>query len=194
MLCMIPLALIVWDGFQNNLTADPIEEILRRTGIWALRLLLVTLLMTPLKVLTKLAAFIRLRRMLGLFTFFYATLHLTTYLWLDIQFNWSQFFEDIIKRPYITVGMAAWFLMLPMAITSNKRMVRKLGKNWKRLHRAIYLVILLACLHFLWLVKSDLNEPLIYATIGLSLLLFRLIHYRHGKKPRNTPKTSQHTD
>ena len=193
-LCLLPLAIIVWDGFQNNLTADPIEEILHRTGIWALRLLLVTLLMTPLKIMTKLAVFIRLRRMLGLFTFFYATLHLTTYLWLDIQFNWSQFFEDIIKRPYITVGMAAWFLMLPMAITSNKRMVRKLGKNWKRLHRAIYLVILLACLHFLWLVKSDLNEPLIYSVIGLSLLFFRLFNYSYGKKPRNTPKTSQHTD
>lgn len=180
--CLLPLAIIVWDGFNDALSADPIEEILHRTGIWALRFLLITLAMTPLKVLTGRFEFIRIRRMLGLFTFFYATLHLTTYLWLDIQFNWPQFVEDVVKRPYITVGMAAWLLMLPMAITSNQRMVRRLGKNWKRLHRAIYAVILLSCLHFLWLVKSDLNEPLIYAAIGLSLLLFRVIR-RYGNKP-----------
>lgn len=194
LICLIPLGLIVFDGFRGELSADPIEEILHRTGIWSLRLLLVTLAMTPLRILAKQVMFIRLRRMLGLFTFFYATLHLTTYLWLDIQFNWSQFFEDIIKRPYITVGMAAWFLMLPMAITSNKHMIRRLGKNWKRLHQSIYVVILLACLHFMWLVKSDLTEPLIYSAIGLSLLLFRFIYFQHGKKSRNTQKTSQHTD
>lgn len=192
-LCLMPLAWVVWDGFNDTLSADPIEEILHRTGIWALRMLLITLAMTPLKHLTGRFEWIRLRRMLGLFTFFYATLHLTTYLWLDIQFNWSQFFEDIIKRPYITVGMAAWLLMLPMAITSNRFMLRRLGKLWKRIHRAIYLVILLSSLHFLWLVKSDLTEPLIYTAIGLSLLLFRWVIH-HGKKPRPQAKTSQHTD
>lgn len=192
--CLLPLGLIFWDGFQGDLSADPIEEILHRTGIWSFRLLLITLLITPLRLLTGQVTFTRIRRMLGLFTFFYASLHLTTYLWLDIQFNWSQFLEDIIKRPYITVGMGAWFLMLPMALTSNKMMIRRLGKNWKRLHKSIYLVVILTSLHFIWLVKSDLNEPLIYASIGLSLLLFRLIKFIHGKKSRNTPKTSQHTD
>ncbi len=181
-LCLIPLGLGLWDGMSHQLTADPIEEILHRTGIWAFRLLLVTLLMTPLKVLTGWIHWIRIRRLLGLFTFFYATLHLTTYVWLDIQLNWPQFLEDIIKRPYITVGMVAWFIMLPMAITSNRYMIKKLGKHWKPLHRLIYMVVILACFHFLWLVKSDLTEPLIYTAIGLSLLLFRLIQNHHDKK------------
>ncbi len=192
LLCLVPLGLIVYDGFQNNLTADPIEEILHRTGIWSLRLLLLTLLMTPLKVLTGSAVFIRVRRMLGLFTFFYTSLHLVVYVWLDLSLAWAHFFEDVLDRPYITVGMLAWLLMLPMAITSNKRMIRSLGKKWKRLHQSIYLVIGLGCLHFLWLVKSDLTEPLIYTGIGLTLLLFRVIHHYHGKRSANQKKTSQH--
>ena len=181
---LIPLTLIVYDGFQNKLTADPIEEILHRTGIWTLRILLLTLAMTPLRVMTGSALFIRIRRMLGLFTFFYASLHLTVYVWLDLGLDWSHFFEDVIERPYITVGMLAWLLMLPMAITSNKAMIRKLGKTWKRLHRAIYLVIGLGCLHFIWLVKSDITEPLIYTGIGLSLLLFRIAHHYHGQRAK----------
>ena len=182
--CLVPLGVIVFDGFQNNLSADPIEEILHRTGNWTLRMLLITLAMTPLKVLTGSAIYIRIRRMLGLYTFFYASLHLITYVWLDLGFAWSHFFEDVIERPYITVGMLAWFLMLPMAITSNRYMIRKLGKKWKRLHQTIYLVIGLGCLHFLWLVKSDLTEPLIYSGIGLSLLLFRVVHYYHGNNQK----------
>ncbi|WP_223788469.1 sulfite oxidase heme-binding subunit YedZ [Marinicella meishanensis] len=180
--CMLPLGWMVYDGFQHNLTADPIEELLHRTGIWTLRILLVTLAMTPLKILTGSALFIRIRRMLGLFTFFYASLHMVIYVWLDLGLDWGHFLEDVIERPYITVGMLAWLLMLPMAITSNKRMIRKLGKAWKRLHQTIYLVIGLGCLHFLWLVKSDLTEPLIYTGIGLTLLLIRIIHYVHGRR------------
>ncbi|MCB1582859.1 MAG: protein-methionine-sulfoxide reductase heme-binding subunit MsrQ [Marinicella sp.] len=183
-LLLLPLSLMVWDGFQNNLTADPIEELLHRTGIWALRILLLTLAMTPLKFLTSQFIFIRLRRMTGLFTFFYATLHLTIYLWLDLEFNWPHFFEDVLERPYITVGMLAWMLMLPMAITSNKFMLKKLGKKWKTIHRMVYLVLILACLHFIWLVKSDLTEPLTYAGIGLIWLLFRVMVYR-GKRTQN---------
>ena len=181
-LLLIPFALIIWDGFNDNLTADPIEEILHRTGIWSLRILLITLLMTPLKVMTGSAVFIRVRRLFGLFTFFYATLHLVVYVWLDLGLDWAHFFEDVVERPYITVGMLAWLLMLPMAITSNRHMVRKLGQWWKKLHRAIYAVIALGCLHFLWLVKSDVTEPLIYTGIGLTLLLFRIIHHKHGQR------------
>ena len=177
-LLLLPLGLMVWDGFQNNLTADPIEELLHRTGIWSLRILLLTLAMTPLRIMTGQFIFIRLRRMIGLFTFFYASLHLTVYVWLDLGLAWSHFFEDVIERPYITVGMLAWFLMLPMAITSNQFMLKKLGQKWKMIHRMIYLVLILACLHFIWLVKSDLTEPLIYSGIGLTWLLFRVIHYR----------------
>lgn len=180
-LLLMPLSLMVWDGFQNNLSADPIEELLHRTGIWTLRILLLTLAMTPLKITTGQFLFIRLRRMIGLFTFFYASLHLIIYVWLDLGLTWSHFFEDVVKRPYITVGMLAWLLMLPMAVTSNQYMLKKLGKRWKTIHRMIYLVLILACLHFIWLVKSDVTEPLTYAGIGLIWLLFRVIHYR-GKR------------
>ena len=177
MLLMVPFGLMVWDGFQQNLTADPIEELLHRTGIWTLRILILTLMMTPLKIIIGSTVFIRVRRMMGLFTFFYASLHMIIYVWLDLGLDWPHFIEDVIERPYITVGMLAWALMLPMAITSNRWMIRKLGKRWKMLHRSIYLVLVLGCLHFLWLVKSDLTEPLIYSGIGLTWLLFRVVHY-----------------
>jgi sulfoxide reductase heme-binding subunit YedZ len=180
--CMVPLGLIVYDGLQNNLSANPIEYLTHQTGIWTLRLLLVTLAMTPLKIITGSFIFIRIRRMLGLFTFFYASLHMIIYFWLDLGLDWGLIIEDIIDHIYVTVGMLAWLLMLPMAITSNKAMIRKLGKVWKRLHQTIYLVIGLGCLHFIWLVKSDITEPLIYTGIGLSLLLFRIAHYYHGQR------------
>ncbi|MFC3193405.1 sulfite oxidase heme-binding subunit YedZ [Marinicella sediminis] len=191
LLLLVPFVLIILDGVQDNLTADPIEEILHRTGLWSLRILLITLLMTPLKVLTGSALFIRLRRMLGLFTFFYASMHLLVYVWLDLGLDWAHFFEDVIERPYITVGMLAWLLMLPMAITSNRHMVRKLGQKWKRLHQSIYLVIGLGCLHFLWLVKSDVTEPLIYTGIGLTLLLFRIIHHKHVQRKARIAQSSR---
>ncbi len=189
---LAPLGLMVFDGFQNDLTADPINELTRRTGIWALRILLLTLLMTPLKVITGSFVFIRVRRMMGLFAFFYTSLHLVIYVWLDLGLDWTHFLEDLVERTFITVGMLAWIMMLPMAITSNKRMVRKLGKSWKKLHQVIYMVICLACLHFLWLVKSDITEPLIYTGIGLSLLLFRVAHHYHGKRAKtNGPKNQR---
>ncbi|MCX7553447.1 sulfoxide reductase heme-binding subunit YedZ [Marinicella sp. S1101] len=194
--CLLPLGIMVYDGFQRNLTADPIDELLHRTGIWSLRLLLLTLAMTPLKILTGQVGFIRFRRMLGLFTFFYATLHLIIYTWLDLGLAWGHLWEDIVKRPYITVGMLAWLLMLPMAVTSNRYMIRKMGKKWKRLHQTIYLVIGLACLHFIWLVKSDITEPLIYLLIGLILLLIRIIHHYYGQhtvNQRKFKKGSNHT-
>ncbi|MGJ8664511.1 MAG: sulfite oxidase heme-binding subunit YedZ [Marinicella sp.] len=182
LLCLVPLGMLIYAGFQNNLTANPIEYITHQTGIWTLRFLLLTLAMTPLKIMTGAAVFIRIRRMLGLFTFFYCTLHLVIYFWLDLGLDWQLIIEDITEHLYVTVGMLAWLLMLPMAITSNKKMIRKMGKHWKKLHQSIYLVIALGCLHFIWLVKSDITEPLIYTGIGLSLLLFRVIHYLNGKR------------
>jgi len=183
--CLMPLGLIVYNGFQNNLTANPIEYITHQTGIWTLRFLLITLAMTPLRVMTGSAVFIRIRRMLGLFTFFYASLHMIVYFWLDLGLDWQLIIEDIIEHTYVTAGMLAWLLMLPMAITSNRAMIRRMGKKWKRLHQAIYVVIGLGCLHFIWLVKSDITEPLIYTGIGLSLLLFRVAHHYYGKRPSN---------
>ncbi len=174
---LLPIANLFYRGTQDDLTADPVEYILHYTGLWSLRILLLTLLMTPLKDLTKSAWFIKVRGMIGLYAFFYVSLHLLVYVWLDLRFDFAHLWEDIVKRPYITVGFLAWLLLVPMAITSNRKMIRKLGKKWKALHKSIYIITILACLHFLWLVKNDLLEPLIYAGIAFVLLFYRLIKY-----------------
>jgi len=177
MLC--PLLILVYWGYydQLKLTAEPVEFILHYTGIWSLRVLLLTLAMTPLRDLTKQVVFLRLRRMIGLFVFFYVSLHLLVYTWLDLEFDFAHLWKDILDRPYITVGFLAWLILIPLAVTSNKKMMRKLGKKWKTLHQSIYVIILLACLHFIWLVKKDLFEPLVYATIAFVLLGYRIIKY-----------------
>ena len=174
---LMPLFMLVYLGFNDDLTADPVEYILHYTGIWSLRILLLTLAMTPLKNITGRAVFLRIRRMIGLFVFFYVSLHLLVYTWLDLGFEFSHLWEDIIERPYITVGFVAWIVLIPLAVTSNKKMIRKLGKKWKTLHKSVYVVTILACLHFLWLVKNDLLEPLIYTGIAFVLLFYRLIKY-----------------
>lgn len=133
--------------------------------------------MTPLRELTKQIVFLKLRRMIGLYVFFYVSLHFLVYIWLDLELNFSHLWEDIVDRPYITVGFIAWLLLIPLAITSNKYMIRKLKKTWKKIHNSIYVITILACLHFFWLVKKDLLEPLIYASIALALLLFRIFKY-----------------
>lgn len=173
-LCLLPLAILAWQAFADLLGANPIDEIADRTGEWTLRFLLITLLMTPLKRLTGWGWPIRMRRMLGLYAFFYACLHLLTYLWLDQFFDWSEIWLDILERPFITVGMLAFVLLLPLALTSNRFMVRKLGKNWKRLHRLAYVVPALGVVHFLWVVKADVLQPFIYAVLLTALLLVRM--------------------
>ncbi len=174
LLCLAPFAWLVWDINQNSLGADPVQQITHRTGDWALRFLLITLAVTPLRRLSGWNPLLQLRRMLGLYAFFYASLHLSTYLILDLGGFWSQIFADIAKRPFITVGFLAWLLMLPLALTSTRGMMRRLGKRWQLLHRLVYLCGILAVLHFLWLVKLDLREPLIYAGILASLLGMRV--------------------
>jgi sulfoxide reductase heme-binding subunit YedZ len=172
--CLMPLTIILWDLYTDNLGANPIETVIHRTGEWTLRFLLITLAITPLKLLTGNAYWIRYRRMLGLYAFFYATLHLCSYVILDQFFDWSAIIKDIIKHPYITVGFLGWLLMIPLALTSTKKMMGRLGARWKKLHRLVYLVALLGVLHFLWLVKADLREPLIYGLILGGLMLIRL--------------------
>ena len=176
---LYPISILFYWGFYDELklTADPVEFILHYTGLWSLRILLLTLLMTPLKNITSRFEFIKIRRMIGLFAFFYVSIHLLVYTWLDLQFDFSHLIEDIIDRPYITVGFLAWLLLIPLAITSNKFMIRKLGKKWKKLHKSIYIITILACLHFIWLVKNDLVEPLIYVAIAIILLSYRFIKY-----------------
>lgn len=172
-LCLLPLAWLVFALLTDRLGANPIEVLTRDTGEWALRLLLVTLCMTPLRRFTGWAWPLRIRRMLGLFAFFYACVHLSTYIWLDQFFDWGEIVRDIIKRPFITVGMLAFTLLIPLAATSNRFMIRRLGRNWSRLHQLVYVIPALALLHFWWLVKADVREPLVYAALFLLLMLLR---------------------
>lgn len=167
--------------FLNNLGANPVEFIERHFGKWALIFLCLTLSMTPLRRITHINQWILYRRMLGLFTFFYATVHLLCYIGLDYHFAWIDIKNDIIKHRYVLVGFLGWLLLLPLAITSSDKMMRKLKFNWKRLHRLIYLIAILGVLHFLWLVKKDITEPLIYAFIIFILFLLRLNMFKRQK-------------
>lgn len=174
LVCLLPLCLLVLRTVGNDLGANPVETLTHDTGDWALRFLLISLAVTPLRLLTGKAWLIRYRRMLGLFAFFYALLHFIIYLWIDQGFLWSEIVADILKRPYITIGFAAFLILLPLAATSTKGMVRRLGKRWTSLHRLVYASALLAILHFIWLVKADYREPGLYLFIFLLLMLFRM--------------------
>jgi len=177
-LCMLPLARLVYLGVQDNLGANPIEFIERSTGYWALTMLLLTLSLTPVRLLTGRVWPLQLRRMLGLLMFCYACLHLTIYVWLDYSFMWDEIVKDIIKHPYVLVGSAAFLLTIPLAITSNQYMVKILRERWKTLHRLVYIIAILGTLHFLWLVKKDLREPLLFILILSILLGMRLFYAR----------------
>ena len=172
-ICLLPLILLFRNFYLDELGANPFEVLTRSTGEWTLRFLLLTLAMTPLRQITGSARPLRLRRMLGLFTFFYVCIHLSTYIWLDHFFDWDEIWTDVVKRPYITFGMLAFTLLTPLALTSTKKMMKRLGRRWKLLHKLIYLIAVLGVLHFLLLVKADLVEPIIYGTILFILFLVR---------------------
>jgi len=170
--CLFPLGRLVWRGLHADLGANPIEAITHGTGDWTLIFLLLTLSITPLRKLTRQYWLVGLRRMLGLFAFFYGTLHLTTYVWLDKFFDVHEMIVDIAKRKYITAGMTGFALMIPLAMTSTKWSIRKLGgKRWQALHRLIYFSAAAGVIHYIWLVKADLKKPLEYAAV-LGVLLF----------------------
>ena len=182
LLALIPLARLLWLGMHDDLGANPIEFIERSTGTWALVILLVTLSFTPLRLLTGTAWPVQLRRMAGLFMFFYACLHITTYVWLDHWFDWQEIAKDIIKHPYVLVGFAAFVLSVPLALTSSNAMIKRLRQRWKTLHRLVYLVAIFAVLHFWWLVKKDITEPMLYALVLAALLAIRLVFSLRKRK------------
>jgi len=171
--CLVPFLLLLRGVLDGDLGANPLERVTDVTGQWGLRFLLLTLAITPLRRLTGWTWLLRFRRMLGLFVFFYITLHFLTWVWLDQELSWGNILADIVKRPYVTVGFSAWLLLLPLAATSTRGMMRRLGRKWQRLHRAVYAIGVLAILHYIWLVKADLLEPLIYAAVLILLLVVR---------------------
>ena len=173
-LSLIPFIVIIYKIYFNQLGPEPVKEITHHTGEWTLIFICLTLAMTPLKRLTNLTIWIKFRRMLGLFIFFYATLHMLTYVVIDYRLDFSSISKDILTKRFIFVGFAAWLLLLPLTLTSSRKAVMFLKEKWKKLHRLIYLIAILGVVHFLWLVKFDITEPLIYAAIILVLLLFRI--------------------
>ena len=180
--CLIPALLLVRDAFTGGLGVNPIEDITHRTGDWALRLLLVTLAVTPLRRLAGWHGLIRFRRMLGLFAFFYATLHFSTYLVFDHFFNLLLIIDDVAERKYVTAGFVGFVLLIPLAVTSTQGWIRRLGRRWTTLHRLVYASAIAGVVHFLWLVKIDIGEPLIYAAVLAVLLGARVARWRprHG--------------
>ena len=173
---LVPLGLLFWDAYHRNVGANPLEFVTRTTGMLTLVFLFLTLAVTPVRKITGLNWLIKFRRMLGLFAFFYGSLHLLTYIWFDRFFNFRSIVSDVAQRPFIAVGMAAFFLMLPLAITSTNKMIKRLGgKRWGRLHRLVYLAGPAGVIHFWMLVKSDTRLPLTFGFILLLLLAHRLL-------------------
>ena len=172
--CLIPLGQLLYDGWTDNLTANPIEFITHFTGDWTLLFLLATLSVTPLRKIFGWNELIKYRRMLGLFAFFYVLLHLATYVVLDHFFDFHAMIKDVMKRPYITAGFTGFVLMIPLAITSTARMIRRLGKRWLWLHRLVYIVAIAGVIHFYWQVKADIRRPVQYGAALALLLGYRL--------------------
>jgi sulfoxide reductase heme-binding subunit YedZ len=183
-LALVPVVLLVCRGVRQDLTANPIEYITHTTGDWTIRFLVLTLAISPLRKILKLPDLIRFRRMLGLFAFFYACLHFTTWIWFDKFFDLSEMWKDIEKRRFITVGMLAFFLMIPLALTSTAGWIRRLGgRRWQMLHRAIYVSAIAGVIHYYWLVKSDVRKPLMYGAIVALLLAWRVADWLSRRRP-----------
>ena len=173
-LSIIPFLFIFYKIYFNKLGPEPVKEITHFTGEWTLIFICLTLSMTPLKRLTNLTVWVGFRRILGLFVFFYASLHLLTYIGIDYRFNWQPILNDVFKKKYIFIGFAAWVLLIPLAITSSQKMIKLLKNNWKRLHRLIYIIAIFGSLHYIWLSKTIFFKPLVYLVIILVLLALRI--------------------
>ena len=173
-LSTIPFLIIIYKIFFNKLGPEPVKEITHFTGEWTLIFICLTLSMSPLKKLTNLNYWVKIRRMLGLFVFFYASLHLFTYIGIDYRFSWQPIFDDVVKKKYIFVGFAAWVLLIPLTITSSQKMMLLLKQNWKKLHKLIYVIAILGSLHFIWLSKTIYFKPLFYFVLITVLLAIRI--------------------
>jgi sulfoxide reductase heme-binding subunit YedZ len=191
---LVPVLRLLWKFRHDDLGANPVEVITHSTGIWTLILLMVTLSITPLRKITKQYWLIGVRRMIGLFAFFYGCLHFTTYIWLDKFFDVHEMIKDVYKRPFITAGFTAFVLMIPLALTSTKGWIRRLGKNWQRLHRLIYVSAIAGVVHYIWLVKADLREPSQYAYVLSALLLYRIIAWLLAARKSVAPVRSPSPD
>lgn len=174
LLCLVPFIRLSWLTLNDQLGANPIEFIERSTGFWALCLLMITLSISPIRQITGLTWIVQCRRMLGLLMFFYASMHILTYSWLDYSFVWADMYLDIIKHPYVLVGFSAFCFTIALAMTSNSFSMRKMRGHWKSLHQSVYLIAILGVVHFWWLVKKDITEPLIFGIVLFVLLSFRL--------------------
>jgi sulfoxide reductase heme-binding subunit YedZ len=172
--CLWPLGTIILDIYYNDLGAEPVKKIMNHFGEWTLIFICLTLTMSPLKRITNLSFWIKFRRMLGLFVFFYATVHLLTYVGLDYRFDWEPIINDVIKKKYIFIGFSAWLLLIPLAITSSQKMIKILGRNWKNLHRLVYVIAVFGSLHYIWLSKTIFFKPLIYTLIIVVLFALRI--------------------
>ncbi|MDB3992443.1 sulfoxide reductase heme-binding subunit YedZ [Gammaproteobacteria bacterium] len=175
LLALVPFFLLLIRVQQNNLGPDPAQELSIETGEWALRFLLITLALTPLAQLTGEIRFVRQRRMLGLFALFYASVHFLSWMAFILGFRWMAIAEELLERPYITIGFAAYLIILALGVTSPRAMVRRLGKNWKRLHKLIYLAAVLALIHLLWILRTDIQEVVLYGGILAVLLGYRVL-------------------
>ena len=173
-LSTIPFLFIFYKIYFNKLGPEPVKEITHFTGEWTLIFICITLSMTPIKRLTNLTMWVSFRRMLGLFVFFYASLHLLTYVGIDYRFSWKPILNDVFKKKYIFIGFAAWVLLIPLAITSSQKMIKLLKNNWKKLHRLIYIIAIFGSLHYIWLSKTIFFKPLVYLVIILVLLALRI--------------------
>ena len=172
--CLAPAVWLSFRAWSGRLSVNPIEDITLTTGIWALRFLVLSLAITPMRRITGWNRLVQYRRMLGLFAFFYAALHVATYVVLDLFFAWDLILADILKRPFITAGMVAFVTMVPLALTSTRGWIRRLGRRWQLLHRLVYVSAIAAAIHYLWKVKVVIGSPVYYAAIVAGLLLFRL--------------------
>lgn len=184
-LCLVPFGVLLWRVVIGDLGANPIETINRFTGDWTLRFLLITLAVTPMRQIFGWTMPMRFRRMLGLFAFFYVCMHFLSYVWLDQFFRIEEIVKDIVKRPYITLGFTSFLLLIPLAATSTDAMVRRLGaRRWQGLHRLVYVAATGGVAHFIWMVKSDYREPLVYTALLAMLLGARLLWFARGTRAR----------